>query len=100
MRGLIPRGTISLILFGCLLAFALDAHAADVKVQCGSKAPFSSIGAALKVLNRAGPNNVSISGTCTENVVIRGFNRLTLIGSPGAFPSENEDWSECVETIP
>lgn len=84
MRGLTQRLTVSAVVFGCLVALSVDAHGADLKVQCGGKTPLSTISAALKVLNPAGPNKVTISGACTENVLIRGFNRLTLIGSPGA----------------
>jgi hypothetical protein len=88
MRRLTQRLTLSALLFGCLVATSVDVYGADLRVQCGGKTPLSTITAALKVLNPAGPNNVTISGACTENVQIRGFNRLTLIGRLGASISD------------
>jgi hypothetical protein len=53
----------------------------QVAVKCVGR---FTIKGALKTLNPAGPNTLTISGTCNENVVIQGFNRLTLLGKPGA----------------
>jgi Periplasmic copper-binding protein (NosD) len=84
MRRLTQRGNIPVVVFGFLLAMSLRAHGADLKVECGGKRQLPTISSALKKINPAGPNTVTVVGTCTENVLIRGFNRLTLIGGPGA----------------
>jgi hypothetical protein len=84
MNWLIQWLTVLAVVVSWPFGFSVYAHGADLKVQCGGKTPLSSINAALKVLNRAGPNTLIVSGTCTENVGIRGFSHLTLIGSPGA----------------
>jgi Right handed beta helix region len=84
MRRLTQLGNIRVVVFGCLVAFSLSAHGADLKVECGGKGQLSTISSALKKISPAGPNTVTVFGTCTENVLIRGFNRLTLIGSSGA----------------
>jgi hypothetical protein len=63
------------------------ARAATLKVACGQKSTFPTINSALKALSSfspQGPNTVEVSGSCHENVVIQGFNRLTLIAKPGA----------------
>lgn len=43
-----------------------------------------SVNAALAKLSRSGPNSVTISGTCTEDIVIDGYDDLTLVAAPGA----------------
>jgi parallel beta helix pectate lyase-like protein len=69
---------------GCLFLLTANALGADVRVNCGGKTPPTTITGALKLVNPNLPNKLTISGTCNENVVIQGFNRLTLIGGPGA----------------
>jgi len=68
-----------------VLVLGLTAHAINLNVYCGQKKRLpNSITAALKLINPAGPNTLTISGTCKENVAIQGFNRLTLISTTGA----------------
>jgi hypothetical protein len=73
-------------LFWILLAFPLAGESATLKVACGQKAAFPTITSALNALAGVsqGPNTVLVSGACHENVLIKGFNRLTLIAKPGA----------------
>jgi hypothetical protein len=71
------RGSVVFII---LLQVSL-AHCAEVAVDCGKK---KSINAALATLTRQGPNTITISGLCSEAVVIDGFSNLTLAGNPGA----------------
>jgi hypothetical protein len=54
-------------------------------VHCGSisKTGPTSITSALKLLDPSVPNKLNIFGTCNENVLIKGFNRLTLVGMQG-----------------
>lgn len=67
------------------------ARAATLKVSCGQKVAFPTINSALKALSTLspqGPNTLVVSGACHENVVIRGFGRLTLKAAPGASISD------------
>ena len=77
------------ILFICLLAAVLPsslAFAADATVDCTGATPgaFTSITAALASLPAAGPNSISVTGTCHENVVMFGRTDLTIFGNPTA----------------
>jgi hypothetical protein len=72
---------------GLLLLGAPMSQAATLSVNCGAKEGLTSIGAALKVLQgplTAGPNVINVSGACSENVVIRNLDRLTLNAVNGA----------------
>jgi hypothetical protein len=68
----------------CALTFCVYAQATDLKVNCNGAGALSTINGALKLLNPVGPNTVIVSGSCKENIVIQGFDRLTLIANPGA----------------
>jgi hypothetical protein len=70
--------------FGCLLLLSLTAHGVNLRVRCGGRIPPTSISGALKLLNPAGPNTLTVSGTCNEAVTIAGFDNLTLLANPGA----------------
>jgi hypothetical protein len=77
------------ILFICLLAAVLPsslAFAAGATVDCTGATPgaFTSITAALASLPAAGPNSISVTGTCHENVVMFGRTDLTIFGNPTA----------------
>lgn len=81
MRPRIRQFACSAIAVGRLIVLSLDAQGANLKVHCGKKGALSTINGALKLLDPAGPNTLVVSGTCNENVVIQGFNRLKLIGN-------------------
>ncbi len=75
--------------FICLLAVLLPssrAFAADATVDCSGATPgaFTTITAALASLPAAGPNSISVTGTCHENVVMFGRTDLTIFGNPTA----------------
>ncbi len=57
-----------------------------LKVSCSRKAEgtLPSINAALKLLAPAMSNTVTVSGSCNENILIQGFDRLTLVSTTGA----------------
>jgi Right handed beta helix region len=59
---------------------------ADAVVDCTGATPgaFTSISAALASLPAAGPNSVSVAGTCHENVVFVGRSDLIIFGNPTA----------------
>jgi hypothetical protein len=60
----------------------LVTQAANPNVRCNDR-DRSTINGALKLLDPRGPNTLTVSGSCHENVVIQGFDRLTLIATPG-----------------
>jgi hypothetical protein len=63
------------------------ASAADFIVVCPNGGPgaYPSITAALDAItNNAGPNSITVSGTCTENIVLRNQNDLNIHAAPGA----------------
>jgi hypothetical protein len=71
----------------CLLAALLPsslAFAAGATVDCSGATPgaFTSITAALASLPAAGPNSISVTGACHENVVMVGRTDLTIFGNP------------------
>ncbi|HYL16118.1 MAG TPA: right-handed parallel beta-helix repeat-containing protein [Terriglobales bacterium] len=92
------------ILYVVCLSAALSllvsgAYAANVTVRCGHQGEgedsFPSVSAALSHLNPSATNTITVSGACNENVVIQGFDRLTLVASPGASindASNGADW--------
>jgi hypothetical protein len=62
------------------------AFAAGAVVDCSGATPgaFTTITAALASLPAAGPNSISVTGTCHENVVMFGRTDLTIFGNPTA----------------
>jgi hypothetical protein len=66
---------------GLLCAASAGAAAKEVAVDCDSG---TTIAWGLGKLDPAGPSTLRISGTCQENVLIRGFSDLRLVGSGGA----------------
>jgi parallel beta helix pectate lyase-like protein len=73
-----------IVLFLALLS-PMSAWAADVQVVCPSGGPgaFSSVTAALSTLNRQGPNSITVSGTCTENIFVDKYENLIVQAVPG-----------------
>jgi hypothetical protein len=70
--------------FVCLVVLTVSAQGANLKVRCGATSALPTINRSLRLLDPQGPNTVTVSGTCKENVLIQGFNRLTLISTTGA----------------
>jgi hypothetical protein len=64
--------------------FTSVAQAGDSKVNCSSPGANGKISNVLSRLNPADTNVVRVSGHCHENLVIQGFDRLSLIAEPGA----------------
>ncbi len=70
-----------------LLLMATTSFAIDLKVDCSLPNTDHPIRKALQTFaqsNPAGPNTITISGTCHEQIVIRNLPNLTLIGINGA----------------
>ena len=72
-----------------ILCFALlpaAAYGAGAVVDCSGATPgaFTTITAALATLPAAGPNSISVTGTCTESVSIVNRTDLVIFGNPTA----------------
>ena len=72
-----------------ILCFALlpaAAYGASAVVDCSGATPgaFTTITAALATLPNAGPNSISVKGTCTETVAIVNRTDLSILGNPTA----------------
>jgi hypothetical protein len=70
-----------------VLLAAGSASAADLTVICpgGGPGAYPSITAALNAIaNNAGPNSITVSGTCTENIVLRNQNDLNIHAAQGS----------------
>ena len=78
MRGHLRKLSALAVAFVCLAVLSVSAHATNLNVYCGGKRLPNTINGALKMLNRQGPNTLTVSGTCKENVVIKSFDNLTL----------------------
>src|SRR5947209_5310671 len=74
------------LLAGILLLMPAAAFGANATVDCSGATPgaFTSIAAALASLPAAGPNFISVTGTCHESAVIVGRTSLNISGNPTA----------------
>ena len=87
------RNTLAAVM---LILCPLVANAVNVPVNCNLRGPLGRISTVLKMLNPTGPNTITVSGTCHENLFIQGFDRLTLIAKPGAVltdASGGQEWA-------
>ena len=82
---------LSLVTTFCLLTLLPPARAANVQVVCpgGGPGAYSSINAALSALDPHGPNTITVSGTCVENIFIDKFERLFILAAPGQTATIN-----------
>ena len=81
------KTTCVLFLFVAIWAVS-NTQAANINVNCNKK---ETIHKALKLVaaqNPGGPNTITVSGSCKDNLVIDGFDRLTLITKNGASISD------------
>ena len=90
VRGLTLTSIGGAILVVAVMASATAVQAANVTVHCGGSGEdaFPSISAALTHLDARGPNTVTVSGACQENISITYFNRLTVNANAGASISD------------
>src|SRR5262252_8896331 len=63
------------------VANCVTATAAPIIVDCGAG---QSLNSALAKLDKFAPATVNVKGTCTEYIVVDGFNQLILNGVQGA----------------
>jgi hypothetical protein len=66
-----------------VLVFCCNAFGATASVNCAHPGPgqFPTINLALASLNPAGPNLITVQGTCRENVFIGYYQNLTIQGT-------------------
>jgi hypothetical protein len=85
MTALHLRRAQFVILFCLLLLLCSPAFGSNVTVDCtgASSNVFHSIGSALNTLSLAGPNTITVVGTCIENVTVSQFDRLTIQAASG-----------------
>jgi hypothetical protein len=75
------------------------AQAANLSVNCEKH---ESISQALRLLaktNPQGPNKITVSGDCNENLVVQSMDRLTLITGNGASITDSSSGSSAVVDI-
>jgi hypothetical protein len=78
------------------LLFPLLTFAATTDVNCALPGKAGSINETLRQLDPAGPNTLVLHGNCHENIVISGFDRLTIRGAKDAVlsdPSGGTEWA-------
>ncbi|MEK6336161.1 MAG: right-handed parallel beta-helix repeat-containing protein [Acidobacteriota bacterium] len=70
----------------CFVVLPAAAYGASAAVDCSGATPgaFTSITAALATLPNAGPNSISVKGTCSESVSIINRTDLIIFGNPTA----------------
>jgi Right handed beta helix region len=75
-----------LLPLSCFVLLPAAAYGANATVDCSGATPgvFTTITAALTSLPNAGPNSISVKGTCVENVSIVNRTDLTIFGNPTA----------------
>ncbi len=89
------RFALALVL--TLLGASVDA--ANVRVDCRYPGPLGRIGTVLRELNPLLPNTVHVLGTCRENIVIRGFDRLVLVAHQGATIEDASEGQQAVVEV-
>lgn len=89
------------LLLGVVLLLPGASRANSLTVGCpgGNPGQFPSITAALAQLDPRGPNTITVSGACNENVMIASFDRLTLVGQGNASVTDNSGGTAGVITI-
>jgi hypothetical protein len=78
-----------LFLFVAIWAASQSAQAANLTVNCDKKETIHKALRTVAALNPGGPNTITVSGSCKDNLVIDGFDRLTLITKNGASISDH-----------
>lgn len=75
------------------------AQAANLIVNCDRKETIHQAVKLLAATNAQGPNTITVLGSCTDNVVIRSMDRLTLITRKGASITDRSNGSLAVVDI-
>ena len=93
------KASVLAFLVAVLCAASQNAQATNLTVNCAKK---ETISKALKLLissNPQGPNKITVSGDCNENLVIQSMDRLTLITGNGGSITDSSGGSSAVIDI-
>jgi hypothetical protein len=82
-RSRVWLGVLAAVFF--VVALPDTGRAANVQVVCpgGGLGVYSSVSAALSALDPHGPNAITVSGTCVENIFINRFENLFITAASG-----------------
>jgi hypothetical protein len=89
----------ALFLLVAMGAASQYAQAANLSVNCDKHESISKVLHLLAKTNSVGPNIVTVSGGCNENLVIRSMDRLTLITKTGASLTDRSGGNSVVVDI-
>jgi hypothetical protein len=73
--------------------------AANLTVNCETKQAIHKAVKLLAATNPQGPNTITVSGSCRENILIQSMDRLTLITKKGASITDRSNESRAVVDI-
>ena len=82
------KTTCVLFLFVAIGAVS-NTRAANLNVNCNKKETIHKALRTVAALNPGGPNTITVAGSCKDNLVIDGFDRLTLTTKTGASLSDH-----------
>jgi hypothetical protein len=92
-------GVFALILFVGIGIASQSAQAANLNVNCDKKETISKALQLSAKTNPQGPNRVTVSGDCNENIVIQSMDRLTLITENGGSIMDRSGGTRAVVDI-
>ena len=75
------------------------AQAANLSVNCDKHESISKSLRLLAKTNPQGPNKITVTGDCNENLVVQSMDRLTLITGNGASITDSSSGSSAVVDI-
>ncbi|PYX50328.1 MAG: hypothetical protein DMG79_06195 [Acidobacteria bacterium] len=87
------------VLFVAIGAATQYARAANLSVNCDKHESISKALGLLAKTNPQGPNRITVSGSCHENLAIQSIDRLTLITASGASITDSSSGSSVVVDI-
>ena len=96
------RQRASVFAFFLLVAIGASspwAQAANLTVNCDKKEKIHKAVKLLADTNPQGPNTITVSGSCRENILIQSMDRLTLITKEGASITDRSNGSLTVVDI-
>ncbi|MGZ6383727.1 MAG: hypothetical protein ACXWSZ_22790, partial [Bdellovibrionota bacterium] len=88
-----------LFLFVAIGAASQYAQAANLTVNCDKKETIHKAVKLLADINPQGPNKITVSGSCRDNLSIQSMDRLTLITKKGASITDRSNGSLAVIAI-
>src|SRR5205085_6621621 len=93
------RTTLFVLLLFAGLGASQYARGANLTVNCDRKETIHKAVRLLADSNPLGPNTISVSGSCRDNITIQSMDRLTLITRKGASITDRSSGSSMVLNI-